>query len=195
MIKKTLVALAAIGLTLLNAPSVSAVTFTATGTGPITAYFYGQSADYGSDIGLYVNGVWQGVYGLQNHSVNPGDSLILGYANAGDTLVFELRVATAGYYSPPPDADISYSLYSSPALNPDAAEHVQASAFAGGPYGIPAGTLVGFEDIVPISASDLDFNDHQFVFTGVSSNVPEGGATIAFLGLALGGLGLWRRKS
>ncbi len=44
----------------------------------------------------------------------------------------------------------------------------------------------------------FDFNDHMFVFTGVttaqSNPVPDGGMTFAVLGMALGGLGLLRRK-
>ena len=83
-------------------------------------------------------------------------------------------------------------------MNSDEQEHAQASAFTAGPYGIPDGTLVGFEDIVPFSRSDRDFNDHMFVFTGVttaqSNPVPDGGMTFAMFGMALGGLGLLRRK-
>jgi hypothetical protein len=194
MIKKTL-SLAAIAVAgLLAASSVSAVTFTATGTGPVTAYFYGQSAGYGSDLGMWVNGVPQGIYGLQNHTVAPGTSLMLGNVNLGDNIVFELRVATGGGTAPPPISAITYSLFSDPSLNPYLEEHVLASAFPGGPFGIPAGTFVGFEDIIPLSASDLDYNDHQFVFTNVRSSVPDAGTTFSMLGLALGGLGMLRRK-
>ena len=51
---------------------------------------------------------------------------------------------------------------------------------------------MGFEDIVPIGNSDHDYIDRQFVFTNVS--VPEGGMTIAMLGMACASLGLLRRK-
>lgn len=176
---------------LLASVTATAVNFTAASTGPITAYFYGQTAGYGSDIGLWVNGAFQGVYGLQNHTANPGDSLVLGNANAGDTLVFELRVSTGNFFGPPP---WDYSLFSDPALNvlDGNFEHALASPFAGGPFGIPAGTFVGFEDI--LGGGDLDFDDHQFVFTNTRVSVPDSGSTLALAGLGLAGLGLVRRR-
>lgn len=190
--KKRLLATVAGAACLLNVSVASALTFTATGTGPITAYFYGESASFGSDIGLWINGVAQGVYGLQNHTTAPGTPLVLGSAVAGDILVFELRVSTGDYYGPGP---VDYSLFSNPLWNADLSEHVSAWGFAGGPYSIPAGTLVGFEDIIPLSGSDFDYDDHLFVFTGVrSEQVPDGGLTLALLGASLGGLGLLRRK-
>lgn len=180
---------------LLAATSVSALTFTATGTGPVTAYFYGQSAGYGSDIGMWVNGVAVGTYGLQNHLTAPGTSFVLGNASAGDTIMFELRVSTGNSSGPPP---LSYSLFSDPAYNSvdGFLEHAVTSSFAGGPFGIPAGTFVGFEDIIPLASSDLDFNDHQFVFVGVQGvSAPDSGATLTLLGMALAGLKLLRRKA
>ncbi len=183
---------------LLGASSASALTFTATGTGPITAYFYGQSAGYGSDLGLMVQNVSQGTYGLQNHTTAPGTSFFLGNANLGDILVFELRVATGGGDGPSISSPYTYSVFSDPTMNSDGQEHAQASVFTAGTYGIPNGILVGFEDIVPFSSSDRDFNDHMFVFTNVraeqSSRVPDGGMTFGMLGFALAGLGLMRRK-
>jgi hypothetical protein len=184
--------------TLLGASSASALTFTATGTGPITAYFYGQSAGYGSDLGLMVQNVSQGTYGLQNHTTAPGTAFVLGNANLGDILVFELRVATGGGDGPSISSPYTYSVFSDPTMNSDGQEHAQASVFTAGTYGIPNGILVGFEDIVPFSSSDRDFNDHMFVFTGVqaeqSNRVPDGGMTFGMLGIAVAGLGLLRRK-
>lgn len=188
MKKLNLVLAAAAAGTLLST-TASAVTFTAASTGDIKAYFYGQTAGYGSDIGLWVNGVFQGVYGLQNHTASPGDSLVLGSANAGDTLVFELRVSTTDSYGPPP---WDYSLFSDPTLNAGNFEYTTASAFAGGPFGIPAGTLVGFEDI--LGGGDLDFDDHQFVFTNTRYSTPDTGSTLALAGLGLLGLGFFRRR-
>lgn len=183
---------------MLSATSASALTFIATGNGPITAYFYGQSAGYGSDLGLMVQNVSQGTYGLQNHTTAPGTSFVLGNANLGDILVFELRVATGGGNGPSISSPYTYSVFSDPTMNSDGQEHAQASVFTAGTYGIPDGTLVGFEDIVPFSSSDRDFNDHMFVFTGVraeqSSRVPDGGMTFGMLGFAVAGLGLLRRK-
>ena len=42
--------------------------------------------------------------------------------------------------------------------------------------------------------NDRDYNDHQFVFIGVRS-VPDGGVTLAMLGMAIVGLGMLRRKA
>jgi hypothetical protein len=184
---KTLSMIAATVVSLLAASPVSALTFTATGTGPITAYFYGQTAGYGSVVGLRVNGVSQGIYGLYNHGTAPGTALVLGNANAGDTLEFELRVSTLD------NGVFDYSVFSNPSLNADGAEHTVSSAFTAGTFGIPNGTFVGFEDILPIANSDFDFDDHQFVFTGVS-NVPDAGSAFAMVGIAVAGLGMLRRK-
>jgi len=173
------------GLSGVNAATYS---FTATGTGPITAYFVGQTAGYGSVIGMLVNGVDTGITGLQNHSSAYGDSLVLGNVTAGDSITFYMLASTD--YSGPPTVD--YTWYSNPALNSDGLNHIYSSAY-GGDGIIPAGTYVGFEDLP--GGGDLDYDDHQFVFTGVRGvSVPDGGTTIAMLGLAFAGLGLLRRK-
>jgi hypothetical protein len=188
---KTLKSLVAVGAAaLLSTSSASALTFIATGNGPITAYFFGETAGYGSRIGMSVNGVSTGTYGLQNHTAEYGDFLVLGNVNAGDVIVFELQVAPNEFFGPPPGYE--YSVFSNPSLNSDGLEHTVASSF-GGDVDIPAGTLVGFEDIIGLG--DQDFDDHQFVFTGVQdTSVPDGGTTLALLGIALGGLRFMRRK-
>jgi hypothetical protein len=217
MLRKTL-ALAVAGLLGLSA-SVMAIpvpygspgtvnpatyTFTATGTGPITAYFVGQSAGYGSVIGLSVNGAAPLVYGLQNHTPSPnpayGTPFIMGNVNAGDILRFVLAVDTRnglGPLNPIGGSDVSYYLNSDASLNPGGDHHIYSYAY-GGDIIIPAGTYIGFEDISPLSApvNDLDYNDHQFVFTGVTgvASVPDGGMTLTMLGMAVAGLGLLRRK-
>jgi hypothetical protein len=177
-------------------------TFTATGTGPIMAYFVGESAGYGSDIGLSINGAAPSSYGLQNHtgaggttSTPYGTAFNMGNATAGDVLRFVLRVSTGNYNGPLP---VDYVLSSDASLNPGGDNHVFASAY-GGDITIPAGVYVGFEDISPLGASnnDRDYNDHQFVFVGVRDNpsgVPDGGMTLGMLGMAFAGLGWLRRK-
>ncbi len=187
---KTKMSVAVAGAICLSIASPAlALSFTATSTGPITAYFYGQSAAYGSSLGLLINGVSTGIVGLQNHNTPQGTSIVLGNATAGDILTFQLGVSTSDPNGPPP---LSYYLYSDPTLNSDSQEHTLASAWAGGPGLIPAGTFVGFEDIIPLNQSDLDYNDHQFVFTNVS--VPDGGSTLALAGVSLMALGLLRRR-
>ena len=162
-------------------------TFTATGTGPITAYFVGESASYGSTIGLSINGAAPLTFGLQNHLSGYGTTFNMGNVNAGDVLRFVLNVATSSYYGPPP---LTYSLNSDASLNPNGENHIYAYAYGGDagstPVGgspIPAGTYIGFEDISPLANGDKDYNDHQFVFTGVTGtpNVADGGMTVAML--------------
>jgi hypothetical protein len=182
-------------------------TFTATGTGPITAYFVGESAGYGSMIGLSVNGgaVAFSSFGLQNHtgaggttSTPYGTQFVMGNVTAGDVLRFVLAVDTGNYNGPATAGDVDYYLNSDASLNPLGENHVYSYAYGGDLSGIPAGTYIGFEDISPLGAvnNDRDYNDHQFVFAGVrgTANVPDGGFTLGMLGLALAGLGLMRRR-
>ena len=171
--------------------------FTATGNGPITAYFYGASAGYGNLLGLNINGVPTGIFGLQDNSTAYGSSLVLGNANAGDVLTFVLLVDHnngLGPSGPPYNPDDT--LYSTPGLNPDGLQHIYTTGFTTDGI-IPSGTYIGFEDIDPAIApgSDLDYNDEQFVFTDVTrTTVPDGGMTVSMLGMAFAGLGLLRRK-
>ena len=67
-------------------------TFTAMATGDIIAYFAGSTASFENTLGLNVNGVSTGVFGLDNKSTPLGGSLDLGHANAGDVLTFVLRI-------------------------------------------------------------------------------------------------------
>lgn len=157
-----------------------ASSFVATGTGPITAYFYATNASYDSEIGLLVQNVSTGVTGLLNHSSNYGDMLVLGNANAGDVLVFKLLVLSSG--------DVWYT---DPSLNSDGLNHAYSTAFAGDNI-IPAGIYIGFEDLP--GGGDRDYNDHQFVFTGVRENTPDTASTLAISGLALAALAFIRRK-
>ena len=170
-------------------------TFTATGTGPITAYFVGGTASFGSVVGLSINGAAPLSFGLQNHNSAQGQSFAMGNVTAGDTLRFVLDVSQTDGNGPPPS---TYLLNSDPSLNPAGENHVYSYAYAGGDFGIPAGTYVGFEDISPLADGDTDYDDHQFVFVGVRATprdtVPEGGLTFTLLGMALAGIGFLRRK-
>ena len=157
-------------------------TFVAAG-GDVTAYFYGTDAAYASKIGLLVQNTTTGREGLWNHTSTVGDTLILadaslGEVNAGDILVLRLWVQNLNQY-----------WTSAPALNSDGLNHIYATPFAANNL-IPSGIYVGFEDLPGLG--DKDYNDHQFVFTGVQ--VPDGGTTCFLLGLGLAGLGLIKRK-
>jgi len=179
-------------------------TFTATGTGPITAYFVGATASYGSKIGLSVNGgaVDFSSFGLQNHTGSGGTAntpygttFDMGSVTAGDTLRFILAVDVGGFNGPATEADVDYFLNSDPTKNASGENHIYSYLYGGDADGIPAGTYIGFEDISPLAGGDVDYDDHQFVFTGVTGTpvVPLPAAAWLLLS-GLGGLGFLGRR-
>jgi hypothetical protein len=86
----------------------------------------------------------------------------------------------------------SSSWFTDPSLNSDGRNHAYSTYFPGDST-IPVGIYVGFEDLDNLG--DVDYNDHQFGFTGVSNNrVPDGGLTFSLLGMALAGAALVRRS-
>ena len=139
--------------------------FTAAANGDVVAYFALDfvSAAYDEDLGLRVNGVDTGINGLENHSTAAGTALDFGPVSAGDVLDFYIRVFNTG--------DVWHS---DKALNSDGANHVWAAPYAGGDFGIPAGTYVAFEDL-PGCCTDFNYHDEAFVFTNVrgGGGVPE----------------------
>jgi hypothetical protein len=168
-----------------SGPNLNTYSFVATGSGNVTAYFVDETAGYGSVVGMSVNGAAPTVFGLQNHTASYGDSLILGSVLAGDVITFILNVSQDPAGPPPLD----YVWSSDPTKNSDGLNHIYSSAYAGDSL-IPAGTYVGFEDLPAggdnLNQNDYDYDDHQFVFTGPfeARATPDGGSTIAFLGLA-----------
>ncbi|MBL8498734.1 PEP-CTERM sorting domain-containing protein [Nitrosomonas sp. JL21] len=137
--------------------------FTATSTGQINAYFHGATAAYANTLTMLVNGVAtpetsEGVF--HNHSSQVGDFLNLGFVNQGDVITFQLNVLTTGR-----------TWSSDHSLNSDQVNHVFSTSFGGDvENNIPAGTYVGFEDL--IRGGDFDYDDEAFVFTNISA-VPE----------------------
>lgn len=154
--------------------------FVAGATGDITAYFYATDAGYDSEIGLKVNGVSTGIYGLMNHASFYGQSLVLGSVMAGDILEFELRVLTTGT-----------SWYSNPLNNSDLKNHTYATGFAGDSF-IPMGTYVAFEDLPYLG--DVDYNDHQFVFTNIRNTSVSESASLGLFAIGLIALMYTRRR-
>ena len=160
--------------------------FTALSNEEVKAYFWGANASDGDDVTMTVNGVPTGVFGLPNHTSSPGDEFDMGMVHKGDTIVFALRDATEG--------DLLYSVAS---MNADGFNHAYATPYdgTGGPAGIPAGTFVGFEDRLASQGSDFDYNDDQFVFTNVSSSIPEASTwAMTLAGFGLLGYAAMRRS-
>ena len=83
-------------------------TLLAGATGEIIAYFAGGGAAFDLQLGLLVNGVDTGVFGLDNKTSMIGQSLPLGHANAGAALTFVLNNT---------DGDIIKKAYSDPTMN------------------------------------------------------------------------------
>jgi hypothetical protein len=164
--------------------------FTAATTGHIIAYFAGSTAGDDENLGLLVNGVDTGINGLDDHSTAVGTSLDFGSVTAGSTLTFYINDFSSGN-----------TWYSDKSMNLDGpggttSQHIWSTSYAGGDFGIPAGTYIAFEDL-PRCCSDLNYHDETFVFTNVGvvthGGVPEP-ATWAMMLVGFGGLGALMRR-
>jgi len=167
-------------------------TFTAATSGDVIAYFTGSGAGFDNKLGLLINGVDHGIYGLDDHSSAPGDQLDFGPVNAGDVLTFVLLI------------NGSAKIYSDPSLNlaydgSAGHQHVYATPYsATSPIfgSSPAGLFVGFED-QRFPSGDFNYDDADFVVTNVSVSVPGPVVGAGLPGLVMAGSGviaLMRRR-
>lgn len=185
-----------------NAGTINTVTytFTAASTGDVTAYIVGGfGAGYTNELGLLINGVDTGIQGLNNHTSSVGDSLVLGSAQAGDTLTFvlhNLSLQKDAYSDPSLNAAYDDPSYTGPHTHIYSAPYTATSPLFAG---VPAGTYVAFED-QEFPFTDANYNDESFVFGNVreapSTAVPLPSATWGGLGLlaAVVGVRFTRRK-
>jgi len=171
--------------------------FTAAASGSVTAYFY--SSDAGDEDKIILWDKTSGVMtapSLDNHSAAVGSSVSLA-VTAGDSLVFIIdNISTGQYFS-----SVDYFGVASPAnYNDDGYNHAYSTPYSGGVSGIPAGTYVGMEDLgvtglKPLTGSDLDYNDDNFIFTNVTASpTPEPSSIVLFGTGLVGAAGALRRK-
>jgi hypothetical protein len=164
-------------------------TFVAQETGTVNAYFAGTTALYDEALGLEINGVNTGVWGLDNRLSQLGDEMSWNVV-AGETLTFVDYVwgwGTAQYDSNGQPINGLYALTSNPTQNPDSNNHVYSTSFSSSQNGqlysmwnntiantIPNGTFVAFEDSASLPGDptpDYNYNDLNFVFTNVGTPV------------------------
>ena len=159
--------------------------FTATGNGVVTAYFYSSSAANDDKIIVWdkTSGT-RTVPSLDNHNSAVGSAVSLS-VKAGDSLVFVLDDVTTGQYF----SSVDYFGAASPTnYNDDGYNHAYSSPYSGGVSGLPVGIYLGMEDLgvtglKPLTGSDLDYNDDNFVVTNVTAtpaSTPEPSTIILF---------------
>lgn len=140
-------------------------------TGASTIYFYGFNAadtDYINVIDTSTG--TQSGFVFVNQSTPDGTALNL-VTTAGNNLVLELYNSTTGsyFYSGTGIAPGGYPAAEEPV------DHAYVTPFSGGVIGtttVPAGLFVGMEDLGKSQSSDYDYNDDQFILTGVTTT-PE----------------------
>lgn len=162
----------------------------------LNVFFYGSSAGDTDDVEIAdVTQGWITGPIFNNHATTPGQELSFA-VNPNDVLVFYLV-----------NENTSKIFSSNPSGSADGYNHAYLTSFSGN-GSIPAGTFVGFEDLViganrdgvcggENNTSDCDYNDDEFVFVGITPTVgdaPEPGS-LALLGTSiLGVAGIARRR-
>lgn len=176
-------------------------TFVAQKTGTINAYFAGSGAAYNEILGLEINGVNTGNWGLENKNSAIGQEMSWN-VQAGQVLTFVDFIwgwNPVQFNQQGQPTDGMYTVSSNASQNLDGNNHVYANNFVSanatyvyniqqinGTYNgvslgnIPVdGTFVAFEDEQSLRGyptSDYNYNDLDFVFTNVGVT-PHGGGT------------------
>jgi hypothetical protein len=152
----------------------------ATSSSGVDLYYYGSTAGYTDYIGVYdlQTGYNSGLL-FDNKTTSVGAEVVVGskagQINVGDQLVF---------YIDSPEGTFA----STAAGNADGINHAYITSYSGGTVNgvkVPAGLFVGMEDENK-SHSDLNYNDENFLVTGVSTSAvtPEP-ASLFLLGTGL----------
>ena len=158
----------------------------------IDVYYAGSTASIEDQIDIYdINTGWDSGLILDNRTSAFGAETVLGGAageiNAGDQLIF---------YIDSPDGHFA-SIASD---SPDGINHAYITDTQGGTvHGVlfPAGLYVGMEDW-PLGKSDLNYNDDDFLVTGVVDTTPEPAALALFatgLLVLMGGISVRQRAN
>lgn len=132
----------------------------------LNVWYMGSTAGYDDQIDIFDLATgWDSGKILDNKSTAVGTKLTVGTGAgqiaAGDQLLF---------YIDSPDGHFA----SLAAYSPDGVNHAYITQYSGGQANgvtIPAGLFVGMEDL-PYGKSDLNYNDDDFVFSGVSTAKP-----------------------
>ena len=172
------------------APQVS--TFAQT-SGGVSVYYYGSTAGFEDQVEILdVQTGYNSGPILDNKSTTVGAEVSVGtmpgQINANDQLVFYI-VSPDGLFA-------SIASYSADGVN-----HAYITSYPGGILNgttVPMGLFVGLEDL-PNGASDFNYNDDDFIFTGVSApavmgSTPEPESLALFGTGLLGMVGVARRR-
>jgi hypothetical protein len=158
--------------------------------GHVIATFQGRSPGtvFSNDLYLESPSGFSGII-FNNFSSTVGSTVDLGFFTAGTELIFRLDVN--------PGPGLSFydrDFYSGPgSRNPDGLAHTRVDD-----EWMSGQTLVEWEDLFGAPEGSAGFNDLFFSFTNVRSTppptVPDGGSTVALMGLAMIALIGWARK-
>ncbi len=158
-----------------TAITIATYGFTATSTGTLDAYFYGSTASDTDYLQISIDGGPVSQF-FENKTTAAGTEESFAVI-AGETVTLSLY-----------DANTKTTLTATTS-NADGDNHAYVTPYSGaGPAGIPAGTLIAFEDRLKSQGSDFRYNDEQVVITDLSDPVPEL-STWAMMGLGFGALG------